>query len=384
VRNHVSGARALACLLLNLCFIQPLIAQQPTATTPTPPTARPGQTQQPSANRPQPAPTPSTLTTTQGSSGTIIQRKPGLPAPYYDYPFGSTTTRERSLTIDEAIRLALAQTSGYQQSQFDERIAREDVRQSRAAFLPQFTMPLTYFGTTPSRVRAEGDPLTFSYVSSSAINETIALVQAQGEVDISGRLRAALRRSRYLLEATRAGVLVARRELVIATVEAYYGLALARQKRRLADETLSLAEGFVKVAEGLAERGEGEESDVLRARAEALKRRDELEQARAGEAATMDLLRSFTGIDFETFIAVTRITEDVPTVADFSSYTEEIIRNRPEFALLDAQKRAALEDVTAARRERLPQLSYTLNGGFSTRRKIRGRRGHRDIERAHL
>lgn len=362
MRDHVSGPRrALSCLLLTLCFFSSLAAQQPTATTPTPPTARPGQTPQPRAPQPQPVTPPGTSTTIQQTPGTVVERKPGLPPPYYDYPFGSTTAREHLLTVDEAIRLALAQTSTYQQTQLNERIAREDVNQARAAFLPQFSMPLTYFGTTPSRVSG---PRIASYVSSSAINETIALVQAQGEIDLSGRLRAALRRSRYLLEAARAGVQIARRDLVIATVDAYYGLTLARQKRRLADETLSLAEGFVKVAEGLVGGGEGEESDVLRARAEALKRRDELEQARAGEAAAMDLLRTLTGIDFQTFISITRITEDVPTVADFSSYTEEIIRNRPELALLDAQKRAAQEEVTAARRARLPQLSYSINGGF--------------------
>jgi len=37
---------------------------------------------------------------------------------------------------------------------------------------------------------------------------------------------------------------------------------------------------------------------------------------------------------------------------------------RPEIAQLDAQKRAALAEARAARRELWPQLTYTLNGGF--------------------
>jgi outer membrane protein TolC len=225
-------------------------------------------------------------------------------------------------------------------------------------------VPLTYFGTTPSQVRAADEPLTFSYVSSSAINETIGLAQAAGEIDVSGRLRASLRRSRHQLNAARAGTLVARRQLVLETVDAYYGLVLARQRRRLAEETLSLAEGFLKVTEGMMQRGEGEESDVLRAKAQISTRRDELEQARAGESAAMDALRVFTGVDFATPIDVSRIAQDLPTASDFGSYTDELVKSRPELSQIDAQKRAALEEARIARAERLPQLSYTLNGGF--------------------
>jgi outer membrane protein TolC len=340
-------------------------AQQPTGTRQPQPGARPGQTQPPQAPRPQQqdATTPAS-STTQRETGGAEQRAEEKPSPYYDYPFGSRTTSRRTLTLDEAVSLALSNASAYRQSQYEERIAREDVKQARAAFFPQLTMPLTYFGTTTSRVRNEGDPLTFSYVSSSAIHETIALVNAGGELDLSGRLRAQLRRSRHLLAAASAGAQVARRELVLATIDAYYALALARQKRRLADETLGLAEGFVKVTEGLKARGDGEEADLFRAISAARTRRDELEQARAGEAAAMDLLRSLTGVDFQTFVGVRRLTESVPTVSDFMGYTEELIKARPEFSLLEAQKRAALQEAKAARAERLPQLSYNINGGF--------------------
>lgn len=361
-KDFTSSACALSILFCLIGHSLPLYAQQPSATTPQQPTATPGRTQQPQATRPDSA-TPNT-SSSSGAEGSSAQRDEGRPSPYYDYPFGSRTTSRRTLSIDEAVSLALANASAYQQSQFDVSLAREDVRQARAAFFPELTMPITYFGTTTSRVRAEGDPLVASYVSSSAINETIALVNASGEIDLSGRLRASLRRSRHLLAAASAGAQVARRDLVLATIDAYYALALARQKRRLADETLGLSEGFVKVSEGLKARGDGEEADMFRAISAARTRRDELEQARASEAAAMDLLRSLTGVDFNTFVGVKRLTEAVPTVSDFLSYTEEMIKARPEFSLIEAQKRAASQDARIARAERLPQLTYTLNGGF--------------------
>lgn len=291
-------------------------------------------------------------------------RAPNAPPPYYDYPFASETDKYMVVTVDDAITLALSNASLYQQSLIDERIAKEDVRQARAAFFPQLSLPLTYTGITPSRLRNPGDPLTFSFVSGSAINETTALMNVSGTIDLAGRLRAALSRSHALLEAANAGTRAARRELVLATLDAYYALGLTRQRRRLVDETLALAEGFVNVAASLKERGEGEEADVFRAQAAAATARDALEQARAAEFAAMNLLRTLTGIDFSTQIVTARLTDNVPAASDFNNYTEDIIRSRPELEQIDAQQRAARADARAARRELLPDMTYSLNGGF--------------------
>lgn len=352
-KTYSPGARALVVLLCLLSQTTPLVAQQ-TQQTPaaTPRQEKQRRLQQPPAQTGRPPVAPAQ------------PRPANAPPPYYDYPFASETDKFRVVTVDDAVTLALSNASLYEQSLIDERIAREDLRQARAAFFPQLNLPLTYTGITPSRLRNPGDPLTLSFVSGSAINETTALMNVSGTVDLAGRLRAALSRSRALLEAASAGTRVARRELALAAVDAYYALALTRQRRRLADETLALAEGFVNVAEGLKVRGEGEETDLFRARAAAATARDALEQARSAEFAAMNLLRTLTGIDFNTEIIVARLTDRVPTASDFNSYTEEIIRSRPELEQIDAQKRAARADARAARRELLPDLSYSLNGGF--------------------
>ncbi|HEX8890647.1 MAG TPA: TolC family protein [Pyrinomonadaceae bacterium] len=357
-KARICSSRTHALFLLLICFVTRLDAQQPSANRPAQPTATPGQTQQPSA--PQPAqPVPQ-----EGQpEGQQIQ---GPPPGFDRVLLTDPNAKPRAMTVDEAISLALRQANAYAQAQFDERVAAEDLKQSRAAFLPRFTMPFTYFGTTPSQVHEEGEPLIYSYVSSSAINETIALFNAAGEIDLAGRLHAAVSRNRNLLAAARAGSLVARRTLALDTVDAYYALVLARQKRRLAEETLSLAEGFLKVTEGFVQRGEDESegADLLRARAIVASRRDELEQARAGELAAMNTLRVQTGVDFATPIDVTRIAQNLPTAADFLNFTEDQIRQRPELSQLDFQKRAALDDARAAKGDRLPQLTYSLNGGF--------------------
>lgn len=292
------------------------------------------------------------------------QRPDNQPPPYYDYPYGSETTASRTLSLEQAVTLALNNAASLQQAQFDELSAAEDVKQARTALLPQFNMPLTYWGTTPSTVRQPGDPLTFSFVSSSAINESVGLVSATGTIDIAGRLRATLRRSRALLEAAHAGTQTARRNLVLGTIDAFYGLVLARERRRLADEALALAESFAAELDEQSKQGSVEQVDLLRAHSAAHSRRDELAQARFAESVAMSQLRVLTGIDYKAYIAVVRLTENVPKVSDFLDYREDLVLPRAELAQIDAQRRAAFEDARAARRELRPQLTYTLNAGF--------------------
>jgi outer membrane protein TolC len=286
------------------------------------------------------------------------------PPTYYDYPYGSPTTKNRALSVTEAVKLALSNATSFRQAQFEEQSAGEDVKQSRAALLPQFNMPLTYWGTTPSQIRQPGDPLTFSFVASSAINESIGWVSATGTVDVSGKLRAELKRSHALLAAAHAGTAAARRNLVLATIDAYYGLALVRQRRRLADEALALAEGFLSSLEEAKAFGGAEETDILRARSAARSRRDELAQAQLAESLAMSQLRVLTGLDFATQITVDRLSAGDRQMAGVPAYQEDSVMLRPELAQLDAQKDAALAEGRAARRELWPQLTYTLNGGF--------------------
>jgi len=311
--------------------------------------------------------TPAMTTATQtptgpGQAGQIQQPPP--PSPYYDYPYGSATTTTRTLSVEQAVTLALDYAASFRQAQFDEQSASEDVKQARAGLLPQFNVPLTYWGTTPSMVREPGDPLIASFVASSAINESLGSLAVNGTIDVAGKLRAELQRSRALLGAAHAGTMVARRNLVLATIDAYYGLALARQRRRLADEALAMAEGFLSSLEEQQKLGATEETDVLRARSAARSRRDELAQAQLSESIAMSQLRVLTGLDYATHITVTRLTAAAPHLMDLLDYGEDTIMLRPELVQLDAQKRAALADARVARRELWPQLTYTLNGGF--------------------
>ncbi len=273
------------------------------------------------------------------------------------------------LTRDEAVGLALAQASTFQQSKLAELIAAEDVRQARAAFLPRITIPSGVIYNSPTLGPVPpGTPGAerFSYLASNAVAEYLSLVSATGEIDVGGRLRATLKRGVALLEAARAGTEVARRGLIQAVDEAYYGLALSTARRKSSELSLAAAEDFARITQLMFNAGEVAEVDVTRARLALAGRRDDLEQTRLSELIDAGALRVLVGYDFSTPIEIADLTNALPAAGEVDRFVSSAIANRPEFTQLDAQRRAAEQEAKAARAERLPQFSYSVSGGFDS------------------
>lgn len=273
------------------------------------------------------------------------------------------------LTRDEAVRLALAQASAFETARYAELIAAEDVKQSRVAFLPRITIPSTVIYNSPTLGPvAPGTPGAerFSFISANAVVEYQTVAGASGDIDLAGRLRAALRRSVALLEAARAGTEIARRTLIQAVDDAYYGMALATAKRRSSELSLATTEELARITQLMFSGGEVAEVDVIRARLQVAARRDELDQARVTETVAAGGLRVLVGYNFAAPIEVLDLTSALPDTAAIDRFAASAISARPEFAQFDAQRRAAEQDAKAARAERLPQLSYSINAGFDS------------------
>lgn len=277
-----------------------------------------------------------------------------------------TPSPSPSLSLDEALRLANAQASTFQTAILNERIAAEDVRQAQAAFRPKVSAPLSYTYTTPAIGLPPGEPRTQSFISNDAIGVYDALVNVSGDFDIAGRLRATLARNRALLAAAHAGAEVAKRELAQAVIEAYYGLALASAQVRAAEGNVTAAEEFEHITSLLLTGGEVAQVDLTRAQLQTLARRDELEKARASEAVAAGALRVLVGYEFSRPIAATDLALALPVASELQQFRAEDVSKRPEFQQLEQQLRAAREDIRIARADRLPSLSYSINGGFNT------------------
>jgi outer membrane protein len=277
-----------------------------------------------------------------------------------------TPVNVNPLSLEEALRLANAQASSFQQAGLNEKIAAEDVRQAQAAFLPKVSAPLSYIYTSPAIGLKPGEPRVPSFIASNAIGEYQAFVNVSGDFDIAGRLRATLAKNRALLAAAHAGTEVARRALAEAVLETYYGLALAIAQRTAAERNLAAAEEFERITALLLSGGEIAPVDLTRAHLQTIARRDELERGRANEEVAAGSLRVLVGYDFTRAISTTDLALVLPDEAEFQQFNPTDISRRPEFTQLEAQLRAARQDIKIAHADRLPALSYSMNGGFDT------------------
>jgi outer membrane protein len=349
--------------LLSVSLITIGRGQQPAPSpqqNPNPPASSPQQ------NPPQPAPNQNPPTPAPNPGQQNQQAQPNAPtAPAAQTPAQTPAQASTPLVLGDVVTQAIAQASSFQQSRIEELIAAEDVRQARLAFLPRLTSPLSFIYNSPA-LGPNAQPGVQSFIAANAIREYEALVGVTGDIDLSGRLRASLRRSAALLEAARAGTEVARRALVQAVNEAYYGLALAAARRRSAELSLRAAEEFEHVTDLMFQGGEVAEVDFTRARLQTATRRDEMEQARAAELIAADTLRVFVGYDFNRPIATTDLTIAPPDINELNRFIVANITQRPELRQFEAQRRAAEQEVSAARAERRPQVSYNINGGFDT------------------
>ena len=273
---------------------------------------------------------------------------------------------QTQLTLDEALRLANAQASSFQTAILNEGIAREDLKQAQAAFLPKVSAPLSYIYNTPAIGLPPGEPRAPSFIASDAIGAYEGLVNVSGDFDIVGKLRATVTRNKALLAAAHAGTEVARRALAQAVIEGYYGLALASAERQAAEGNLASAEDFERITSLLLSGGEVASVDLTRAQLQTLSRRDELERARANEEAAAGSLRVLVGFEFTHPITTTDLTLAIPTAGEGKQFKASEISNRPEFLQFDQQLRAAEQDIKIAKAERLPSLSYSINGGFDS------------------
>src|SRR5207244_2960140 len=139
------------------------------------------------------------------------------------------------------------------------------------------------------------NPAVPSFIAANAIHEYQNLLGVTGEWNFG--LWAAVRRSRALLDAARAGTEIARRALIRGVADAYYGAALATAKRVAAEQSLAAAEEFQRVTCLNFDAGEVPEVDCIRARLQTAARRDDLLQARQQEVIANASLATLLGYE---------------------------------------------------------------------------------------
>jgi outer membrane protein TolC len=147
--------------------------------------------------------------------------------------------------------------------------------------------------------------------------------------------------------------------------EAYYGAALATAKREAAELSLAAAEEFERNTALNERAGEVPEVDVIRARLQTAARRDELLQAQQQEAVARAALGTLLGLAIDHPPLIEPLPQSVDVHA-LDSYTAAAVAMRPELRQVEAELRAARADVSVARGDLLPHITYSVDHGFDS------------------
>ena len=292
-------------------------------------------------------------------------------------PMSPAPSGAAPLTLATATSIALQQASAFRQAQIDEQLAEEDLRQARSALLPRARDAFSVTYNAPAH-RPQGgiDPATPSFIAANAVHEDQNLLGVTGDLDYG--LFAGVRRARSLLRAAHAGTEIARRAFVRGVGEAYYGAALAIARRRAAEDSLAAAQEFERITELNYRAGEVPEVDAIRARLQTAARRDDLAQALRDEAVANATLGTLLGYEFTHQPSLQALPQTVD-VKEVDAIGSEGVTRRPEFAQLEAEVQAARAEVTVARGNLMPRISYSVDEGFDTssleREELRQHRG---------
>jgi outer membrane protein TolC len=283
----------------------------------------------------------------------------------------------RRLNLEECIVLAESAPSSISTSQLEMEASGYALTRSRAAFLPQVQVQNSVTYNNPQR---NGDPSLQSFVALNGIREYLTVVNAQVELDTSGRLRADHARAGADRDAASARLEIARNTLKQQVTTAFYGLLSARRLRAVALQSLEEARDFETLTRKLSERGEVARADLVRASAETAFREQAARTATLAAASANRTLASFWTTKVDEPVPVEDSLEALPDRPVPPLETEPGVEapyfSRPEFNLFDAEIRGFQADARKARSDLFPQASLVYQYGLDSNHWALSDRGY--------
>ncbi len=267
-----------------------------------------------------------------------------------------------ALTVEDSIRLALAQNPSHLASQERVEAAQSVVREAVAGFFPslnaqglktldekviELEFPSLIPGEPPQRVAID---FTRDYQFSLSLSVPLFT---------GGRLLGGFRQANYNLKSTEESVRKSRHETVFNTKRAFYGILLAKDFIRVAEEAVSLAEKLHSNIKVQYEVGVASQFDLLRSEVQLANLKPQLIQAR-NNLKVMDLgLKTILGLDLNTEIEVKGKLVYQEMEPDLESCLAKALQNRPEIIQLNYQQKMAREGLKMAKGARLPSISIS-------------------------
>lgn len=275
---------------------------------------------------------------------------------------------QKELTLAECIKLASSAPGPISRAQGDVRIAQAGVAGARAAFLPQAQITNSFVYNSPINPGERTDlPTTGSFIALNGVREYETFGVVIGEIDTSGRLRAALKRATADRRLAETSAVLSLRDLKRAVTSAYYSLLLARHLVQVEKDLADEARNFAQLTATRYSNGEVARIDPLKADAQVAHFHSALNAAELAERSANYDLASFWTSDVESQVRI------VDTLINKSSPEPGLLSgrpfvNRPEFSLLSAEEMGFKADARRTRAFLYPQIGIAFEYGIDANR----------------
>jgi len=274
-----------------------------------------------------------------------------------------------SLSLHDALTLALTSNLTYQNALADERAAEGQVIQAHSVRLPNLSAGYSYVHTQNAGaftfpVPSASGPPQFKTVEVSAQNLNNVNATLQYGLYSGGSGQAVIGQAAANLAGTQSQLAATRSTVVRDVTDAYFQLIQSQRSAAVADQAVSVAGQNLTTSQQLFKAGTAARADVLRQEVTRANARVQAIQAHNAAALANAQLANLLNINLGSVISPTEALETPTPAYDLSNLLDRA-QNRPELAA--AQDAVAIADlaVKIARAATLPAINVSVEEASS-------------------
>lgn len=270
----------------------------------------------------------------------------------------SAVAQDRTLTIEEAVKLGLENSKAlkYAQSKIDQAVSRYN--QAKDLVLPTGSVSYMY-----SRAQIPVNTLNFgegSFKLPKNANANLGIASIAEPIYAGGKLKYAKESTDLLVKIARLDVDKDKDQVSYGIIDAYYNLYKVLQSKTVVAQNLETIDQQIKQSERFFEQGLVTKNDVLRFQ---LQRSNielngiDLESNRKVINYNLDIL---LGLPETTQLNVTQVNTTEHPIMPLMNYLDSAYANRQELRQLDLRTRNADVNIKNVRADKLPTLAATV------------------------
>jgi outer membrane protein TolC len=272
------------------------------------------------------------------------------------------------LSLADAARVTLANNPMHKAAMADTKAASAGVREARAPLLPRITFaenftggndPVFVFGTKLRQQEFTASDFALNELNRpTPIGNYASRFFGQWNLFDSTQSWKALDRAKYLNFAANEQLNRTDQELIFQTVEAYYGMLLARRQVQVAEDAVKTVEAIEHDSRARVESGLAVDSDLLSAQVQASARQQELIERRNQLALAQTRLALAMGAAADAQYQPKEALEDrvLPSV-DVNQLEKTALEKRPDLKRSEWERSAQDKSVAMAKAAFGPRLN---------------------------